>query len=179
MRAGDWLLRWALSEPDWPAARTEAAHGPELPEPGRGDVERGLRPSCRTGVAGTSAGALGAGQRCLEGQRGARDLRVGAEVVQHTAQGAAALARHQIRIWCVGPGAGILEAGWSGRRVCGLGVWGSSGNRARGLGCWKTEGDKDWGFEGVLGILGARRVVRELQAKGFGVQPGARGGAWG
>lgn len=102
--ADDWVPILALSEPDWPVPETEASHGPELQELGRGDVERGQSQSCRTGAPGAAADALGAEQLCRQDRRRARDLRVGAEAVQHAAQGAVALARHQIRIRCAGPG---------------------------------------------------------------------------
>lgn len=102
----------------WPMAETEASHGPELPELGRGDVERGPRPSCRTGACRAAADSLGARQRCRQDRRGTRDLRVGAEAVQHAAQGAAALARYQIRIRC----AEAREWGIVRGRSPGLGV---------------------------------------------------------
>lgn len=85
--------------------------GPELAEPGWGDVERGVPPSCWSVAAGATAGAFGAGQRCRQDWRWVRDLRVGAEAVQYAAPGAAALARHQIRIWCAGPGTGASPGG--------------------------------------------------------------------
>lgn len=65
------------------------------------------------------------------------------------------------------PRAGSLKAGWS---------WGVC--RATGLGVTREShwppgvvggprGTRTGGFKGVVGILGARRVVQELQAKGL------------
>uniref|UniRef100_A0AAF6YGY4 Stromal cell derived factor 2 like 1 n=1 Tax=Bos taurus TaxID=9913 RepID=A0AAF6YGY4_BOVIN len=59
----------------------------ESPDPGRGDVERGQRSSCGPGAAGYTAGPLAVGGPCRQERRGARDLRVGAEAVQHAAPG--------------------------------------------------------------------------------------------
>lgn len=176
MRAGDWLPLLALSEPDWRVAETEASLGPEPPELGRGDVERGPRQSCRTGASGAAADVLGGEQRCRQDRRRARDLRVGAEAIQHAAQGAAALTRHQIRIRCAGPGTGASSGGgaqgWEFEGGVDLGgvfraMSLGGGHQGAWLGSRGGQGPAVL-RGGVVGILGARRVVRELRAKGLG-----------
>lgn len=113
-RADDWLpwegaVRAGLAAVEEGSSEVWSSWNPA----GWRDVVREPEQGSGADAAGAAAGALSAEWWLVQGQRRASDLWVSAEAAQHPPQSAAALTRHQIRIWC----AGMVTGTARGRRL--------------------------------------------------------------